>query len=231
MGNENMLAAYKKLKNGGGKSRPTNESYSQMPDMTETLTGTVEFLDEQAFGKYDASLDESQTSKWSAENEIKTLEKGFTDEQFKKSKLPDYIKESFMQNPNTDVSSAKLALQDIDDKISNRMGGFAASRKIMESLDANDRKAKINETPIRKEPQQQYQPVGQIDYSLIKQIVEDVVTKKVSALRKSLLTEGVSGENGNKVSFVRLGDTFTFLDSDDNIYECKMIYKGKRKKK
>lgn len=234
MGSENMLAAYKKIKNGGNKANGANVGYSNAPKMEETLTGTVEFLDEQAFGKYIPSIDEGEQKQWSPENEIKTLEKGFTDEQFKNSKLPDYIKESFMINPNNDVSSAKLAMQDVDEKLNERMGGFATSKKIIENIEAKEKKNKSIEAQVRKEiqqQQQQYQPSSSVDYSLIKQIVEDVVSKKIGVLKKNLLTEGVSGSNSPQVSFVRLGDTFTFLDSDDNVYECKMIYKGKRKRK
>lgn len=229
MPSENMLAAYKKIKNSGGKA---NKEYFNSPKTEEFLTGSVEFLDEQAFGKYIPSLDDGEQKKWSPENEIKTIEKGFTDEQFKNSKLPDYIKESFMANPNNDVSPAKLAMQDVDEKLNERMGGFAASKKIIENIEAKEKKNRTIEAQVRKElQQQQYQPSANIDYSLIKQIVEDVVTKKMAALKKNLLTEGVSTSGSPQVSLVKLGETFTFLDSDDNVYECKMIYKGKRKRK
>lgn len=234
MGSENMLAAYKKLKNGGANANSTKTSSKQRKQaQEETLTGSVEFLDEQAFGKYIPSLDEKEKKTWSAESEIESLEENFTDEQFRNSKLPDYIKESLRENPLIDTSAAKKALQEVDEKLVDRMGGFEASKKIMEKLDGNDRNKNFLkvETPFEPTGDRIVQESSSVDYSLIKEIVEEVVSKKVGALRKSLLTEGVSMDEGTKISLVRLGDTFTFLDSDDNVYECKMIYKGKRKKK
>lgn len=33
------------------------------------------------------------------------------------------------------------------------------------------------------------------------------------------------------MSIMKLGENFTFIDDDNNVYECKMIYKGKVKSK
>lgn len=227
-----MLAAYKKMKSGGkvAKQKPNTkrgeESY---------ITGNVDFLDEQVFGKYVPQENEKEEKTWSAESELASLDGELTNKQFEASNLPEYIKESIRQNPLIDTSAAKAVLQEVDDKLISRMGGFEASKKILETLDANDRKGRPQRTSPVQTVEETYATINpsasSVDYSLIKQIVEDVVTKKVSALRKSLLTEGVSSGGGSTVSLVRLGDTFTFLDSDDNVYECKMIYKGKRKRK
>lgn len=231
MGSENMLAAYKKIKSG---EKITKQMPAQASGGDEYITGSVEFLDEQAFGKYVPQENDADEKTWSPESELASLDSELTSKQFEASNLPDYIKESIRKNPLIDTSAAKAALQEVDDKLVSRMGGFEASKKILETLDANDRKGRSRTAmPAMDETQytEHVQPASTVDYSVIKQIVEDVVTKKVSALRKSLLTEGVASGGGPTVSLLRLGDTFTFLDSDDNVYECKMIYKGKRKRK
>lgn len=230
MSSENMLAAYKAMKKGGVKN--TKQTQQQVKRDEQIITGDVDFLNEQVFGKYMPSEDESQKQVWSPENAIKTLERGFTNEQLENSKLPDYLKESFRNNPSIDVSSAKMAMQEVEDKMNERMGGFAASRKIMESLDANDKKSGLEKAYTRPVEQPAYQQQTTVDYSLIKQIVEEAVSKKIGALRKSLLTEGISGGEKRGISLMAdTGESFMFVDTDNNVFECKMVYKGQRKKK
>ena len=88
----------------------------------------------------------------------------------------------------------------------------------------NARKAALNEAMQRGN-------TG-IDYDAIRQIVETAVRSLKDELR-SELNESVVHSRQNDVSLkaMKMGSKFLFLDSDDNVYECQMVYKGKNKKK
>ena len=58
----------------------------------------------------------------------------------------------------------------------------------------------------------------QIDYPMIRTIVEDIVRKYASSLSKKLMTEG----KNNTLNALMIGKTFKFVDNSGNIYECNM---------
>ena len=78
------------------------------------------------------------------------------------------------------------------------------------------------------QPQAQYSS-SQIDYPMIRTIVEEIVRKYTSALNKKLMTE--SKQTTPQVNTIALGETFKFLDSEGNIYEAKMVKTGNINKK
>ena len=60
----------------------------------------------------------------------------------------------------------------------------------------------------------------QVDYPMIKTIVEEVVKKYTTSLKNKILTE--SKQSVNELNTIALGKTFKFLDNKGNIYECTM---------
>lgn len=69
------------------------------------------------------------------------------------------------------------------------------------------------------QPQQSYQG-QQIDYPMIRTIVEEIVRKYTASLKNKLINEGKDGVN--KINTIAFGDKFKFLDDAGNIYECTM---------
>ena len=143
------------------------------------------------------------------------------------SKMPKAILESMIRNPlNMPTDHIETSGEIMDEALQNR------TMDILDKLEARDRQGKPTQ-------QRQQQPVynqqslnEDIDYKKIAQIVEAVVDKKLGQYRQVLLNESKnSGQNAPKVSFLKLGDTFTFMDDANNVYECKMVYKGKGKVK
>ena len=65
-----------------------------------------------------------------------------------------------------------------------------------------------------------------VDYSLIKTIVEDCMKKYTSALKKSLMTEN---KTGSLEVMTQEGNTFKFVTTDGKVFEGKLTYKGKIK--
>lgn len=71
--------------------------------------------------------------------------------------------------------------------------------------------------------------IGGVDYSMIKMIIENVVKEQLDSVKSALLTESRQASRGNPLSFLRITDNgIRLVDSNDNIYECKLTYIGKR---
>ena len=190
----------------------------------EPMVGSIEYLNEQAFGAYDPSLDESRKG-WNPEDEMARIKNGISDELIEKSNLPEYLKESFRSNPAIDAEYADSVMNEMENKISERTGGFNAAKRIIESVEDKDRK---NSKLRTLSEEARNQPTGirsdVIDYSMIREIVEEAVKRNLSQLNES-------GGNGMKTIKLKPGDKFIFLDDNHNVYEAEIKYKGKSKVK
>ena len=78
------------------------------------------------------------------------------------------------------------------------------------------------------QPQRQYQS-QQIDYPIIRTIVDEIVRKYTLSLKNKLINEGK--QNDNQINTIAFGKTFKFLDNEGNIYECTMKKIGNVKNK
>lgn len=76
------------------------------------------------------------------------------------------------------------------------------------------------------------QPVqANIDYSLIKMIVEDVVKKNMAAMKKSIISESKNIVENDNLNILKIGDTFQFLTKDGNLFEATLKFKKNINKK
>ena len=66
----------------------------------------------------------------------------------------------------------------------------------------------------------QVQMSAQVDYPMIRTIVEEIVRKYAVSLNKKIISEGKTSTN--EVNTISLGKTFKFLANDGTIYECQM---------
>lgn len=122
-----------------------------------------------------------------------------------KSKLPTEIIESFKKQPSpTDYQGSVL------DMVQQASGGKIFSE----------------ENHITVEQPTNTQPIVQsnIDYSMIKMIVEDCMRKYTSALKKSILSESKINENVGTLQAMKIGDKFSFITSDGDLYEAKLTF-------
>lgn len=246
---QSLLNAAKKQKENGGKPQAAPRQTSTGKQMMESVMaassdlGSLENLyfnpqeDNVSLDEaYEVYPDGQKRKIYDAEEDMKEMSS------FKitnvESKMPKAILESLMSDPlNMPTDGVVYSGNDVN----NMMDGLQnRTMDILEKLDARDRQGKPKQQ-TQQEPVRQQQPInetvdynfgGEIDYKKIAQIVEAVVDKKMKQYSQVLLTESRNaGQNGNKVSFLKLGDTFTFMDDANNVYECKMFYKGKGKVK
>ena len=101
--------------------------------------------------------------------------------------------------------------------------GLQKSVNILQQLEEIDeqksQKASLNEITNN----------GGVDYGMIKMIVEKVIDEKFGDL-SSVLNESLRRVSPG-LSVMSIKDKFLYLDDQDNIYECQMVYKGKNKKR
>ncbi len=122
------------------------------------------------------------------------------------SKLPREILESFQNNV-------------IDDSnlLDNILGGGNNLDVLTEGMQKKQRASKpIVEEYGQQESMNVVQP--QVDYPMIRMIVEDIVKKYTSALQKKVLSEG--SNNGNELGAIMMGKTFRLIDKQGNVYEA-----------
>ena len=80
----------------------------------------------------------------------------------------------------------------------------------------------VNEGMGYKQPQYapQMQMGQQVDYPMIRTIVEEIVRKYAVSLKNRIISEGKGSTN--EINTISLGKTFKFLANDGSIYECQM---------
>ena len=123
--------------------------------------------------------------------------------------VPSIIRESFQSQP-------PLAQQEVTSSVLDGMFGDILQER-------HKPQQVITETA---QPQVQ-QTSSQVDYPMIRTIVEEIVRKYTSSLSKKMLNEG----KGSEVNTISLGKSFKFLANNGDIYECTMKKVGNINKK
>lgn len=141
--------------------------------------------------------------------------------------VPAAIREAFMANPIDDSA--------LYDALGEQGDGRSLSF-LTEGLEQPQQRTVVPPQNVRQivnegmgTQQQAPQYAAQIDYPMIRTIVEEIVRKYAVSLNKKIINEGK--ESANQVNTIALGKTFKFLDDAGNIYECTMKKIGNVKNK
>lgn len=131
------------------------------------------------------------------------------------SNVPAAIRESFASNPIDDTALYGALSNDGRD-----LSVLFGEQKVQQSqnVSPNEIRNIVNEGLGNNA--QTVTQTSQIDYPMIRTIVEDIVRKYTVSLKQKLLTEGKGQEN--VIDTIVLNKGFKFLDSKGNIYECTM---------
>ena len=199
------------------------------------LEDQLKSLDEQVYGKYVPT--EADNKVYSAEAEMERIKKRMNEGDKASvsvnSRVPKKILESFLENPcNLDTELYEDAnMAALTKRLSGKMPGIKNVNEIQKKLDEADKeKQKVNES-LRPKINEATNGAS-IDYSLIKSIIESAIDEKLSTMKQSI-NEAIShnADNSGSLKVMKMGSKFLFLDDEDNVYECKMQYVGKNKKK
>lgn len=169
-------------------------------------------------------VNEGSTSVYNAQDDLERMKSMKIDKtKLANSKLPDFIKESIVSNPlNVDPTLVDSKMTQFTEQLGQKLG-LQKSVNILQQLEEIDeqksQKASLNEVTNN----------GGVDYGMIKMIVEKVIDEKFGDL-SSVLNESLRRVSPG-LSVMSIKDKFLYLDDQDNIYECQMVYKGKNKKR
>lgn len=187
------------------------DAYSMMGSMSTSVNESVdEYDDSISNAAFEKALDGMSLQNKSTEMPV--FEQAMP-QKGAGSKLPKEILESLSNNPiDQDVF-------DPDYKLKKATQLIAESNK------------RSNQARPQQRIVEQAQPsVSNVDYSLIKTIVEDCMRKYAASITKKILTESV-GSGGDALKAIRIGDKFSFITSSGDLYEAELKFKKNVNKK
>ena len=139
------------------------------------------------------------------------------------SNVPQAIREAFMNNP-IDDSALYAGLGDGRD-LSFLDEGM--SQPTQQTVQPTQNVRQIVNEGINPQPQ----ATQQIDYPMIRTIVEEIVRKYAVSLNKKIMNESKQTTSPTQINTIALGETFKFLTKNGDIYECTMKKVGNIKNK
>lgn len=202
------------------KGQP-NDIYSKITSMTEIgeendQPAINESYEENDYdnGKLDAAYDSMTENLLESvrSNKQQMVPRG---NNFNSSKLPKEILKSLSENY---IDESQL------DYRRNLTLEAAQQELIKENAEQVNRQAQRQQVVVP-------QPSVNVDYSLIKTIVEDCMKKYAGAIVKKVLNENVNGGGGDTLRGIRIGDTFSFITSSGDLYEAELKFKKNINKK
>ena len=139
--------------------------------------------------------------------------------------VPAAIRESFSTNPIDESSlySAFGGAQGGNDDLAFLTEDIPTPRQPQRvNMQSQDVRQLVNEGMGYQQSQYapQVQMSAQVDYPMIRTIVEEIVRKYAVSLKNKIISEGKSPTS--EVNTISLGKTFKFLANDGTIYECQM---------
>ena len=188
------------------------------------IVGNLDDIDKAVYGEVE------KTSGYDPHEEMKRIKErrehgGSID--YSHSKLPRQIIESIAANP-LDMTVVDPKMDALTERLKQTLpNSFNRSYEIQEKLEKQDRQ-ELNEVQGNNNATS---ASVNVDYELIKTIVESVVDKKINELKKGMVNENLSYGSNSSLKAMKLGEKFLFLDSENNIFECQMKYIGKNKKR
>ena len=132
------------------------------------------------------------------------------------SNVPSIIRESFQKNP---IDMSMLGQGSVLDTIGIKNQNRRNMNEQASSADNSPLDDFVNRGSQPHSMTQESINGGQIDYPMIRTIVEDIVRKYTSSLSKKMLNESSNGRLNELTTFT-VGKSFKFLDKQGNIYEA-----------
>ena len=234
MGNsiERMLDINNRIEKGNISSKEKLNSGHNVKNQQE-LDKLIENYDQQVYGPI-LNSPQTEEEKYDATREMEKLKEidahgGRTAVNLEGRNIPRGIVESIINNP-LDLKPIDPRMDELEEKLKDNMPGIKAAANILERVEKRDEeaRAKITEQIIQPKPNGS----ANIDYDLIKTLIENTIDNKLSEINNTLNeSAGRQQMYVPTMKMLNFKDKFYFVDNDDNVFECEMKYKGKRKKK
>ena len=227
---ERMLEISRKLENKTASStnNPTtqNSAYSG-----NGLDNMIQQYDAAVYGPPSTTYSEEEMGRYSAEKELERITKmkengSASNLHLEGRGIPKSIVESIINNPLISEPPKDYKMEALTDRLS-QSSGIKKALEIMKTTDEID-KPSINEKVVNQSSQQPTSSGG-VDYEMIKLLIENAIDKKLDTMANTLNESKQGGGYAPSMKYLSFKDKFYFVDNDDNVFECEMKYKGKRK--
>ena len=199
----------------------------------QDLDRLIESYDKQVYGaSTEPVLKQDEQPKYDARKEMEKLKEieahgGRGAVNLEGRNIPRGILESILNNP-LDLKPIDPRMDALEEKLKDNMSGIKAAANILERVEKQDKEAKDK---LKEQLQPKQTISNNIDYELIKTLFENVIDKKLEDIKQTI-NESNSHQQTYipSMKYLSFKDNFYFVDNDDNVFECIMKYKGKRKK-
>lgn len=149
------------------------------------------------------------------------------------SQMPQYVPQT---QPMMGVGSSKLPsaiLESFKNKqIDTSVMGLSTTSSVLDRINFNTQGALFEQTQPKQEVKEvkvvteQTQPTisTSVDYSMIKMIVEECMRKYTSALKKTIINESKTASTEGTLKAMKVGDKFSFITDNGDLYEAKLTF-------
>lgn len=226
---ERMLELNTRLEKNTARS-PQKQGYAANKRDLDRL---IENYDSMVYGP--SQQTENKQQPYSAEAEVQRLKEirengGRREINIEGHNMPKEILESMINNPldlNPDFSDPKMLA--LENRIAGKMSGIKKSVNVLKEVEKRDQEARQK---LTEQVTHNNSSNSNIDYELIKTLIETALDKKLKEIKETLNESTVRTQNYvPSMKLMNFKDNFYFVDNDDNVFECQMVYKGKKKKK
>lgn len=234
------LEIFKDLQRNGATDANYTTAAPMMSDTT--VSSDIDSLNEKVFGAASESLDQGMAGQKILNQVLHEVKTGQLSEEtqerlkanLRTSKLDPAIIQSFLSNP---LINENVGGDDIDafmQKNIQKNKNIMASQQINEKLEARDAKKIQEQQKLNPKPQV---TAPAVDMNELAALMESIIDKKLGEYfaKTRQLTESQARQmpSPSAVKAVQLKEDGSFLmvDSEDNVYECRLTYKGKNKRK
>lgn len=183
-----------------------------IPTIKESMGGSYGSSSVGSYDDYDNEpnyLNEEQMA--NIHNKTKTMPIN-TNNGVRNNKVPSAILKEFANNP-IDTSSLESGL------------GMESQSSVLDVMGIKPQQRRVvQEEKVEPQTNLNVSSNVNVDYSLIKTIVEDCMRKMLPTLKKSLINE--SKVNDDSISLLKFDKSFKFVTKNGDIYEATLIKKG-----
>lgn len=140
---------------------------------------------------------------------------------------------SYTQEPLTIKTNSKLPKEILESFKTKQIDasplGYGVNSSILDEINFRTQ-GKLYAEESSQQPKQQIVETtsvasqSNVDYSMIKMIVEECMRKYVSSLKKSILNESKNVNNTDTLQALKIGDKFSFITKNGDLYEAELKF-------
>lgn len=140
---------------------------------------------------------------------------------------------SYTQEPLTIKTNSKLPKEILESFKTKQIDasplGYGVNSSILDEINFRTQ-GKLYAEESSQQPKQQIVETtsvasqSNVDYSMIKMIVEECMRKYVGSLKKSILNESKNVNNTDTLQALKIGDKFSFITKNGDLYEAELKF-------